>query len=90
MKHPYNALSSQSVRNILNESIELVGLPRNTYSAKCFRPTGATAAVAAGVDPETVMKIGRWKTTSVFFEHYVHSRTPKDLTDNIWKFKQGL
>ena len=85
VRKPYAALSSQSIRNILNEAIETVGLSRSLYSAKCFRPTGATQAVAAGVNPDTVMKIGRWKTASVFYEHYVHGRTPKDFTDKILK-----
>ena len=83
LKFPYGALSSQAITNILNESIEMVGLPRNIFSAKCFRPTGATKAVSAGYDPNIVQKVGRWKTTSVFLEHYVHSKVPKDFTDNI-------
>ena len=84
---PYNGLSSQSVSNILNDAIESVGLSREMYSAKNFRPTGATTAVAAGIDPNIVQKVGRWKTTSVFFEHYVHSRTPCDFSDKVLKIK---
>ena len=45
LNNPYGALSSQAITNILNESISLVGLPRNLYSAKSFRPSGATKAV---------------------------------------------
>ena len=65
--YPYGALSSQAITNILNESISIVGLPRNTFSAKCFRPSSATKAVAEGYDPNIVQKVGRWKTSSVFF-----------------------
>ena len=83
LKSPYGALSCQAITNILNDSIEIVGLPRHVFSAKCFRPTGATKAVSEGFDPNIVQKVGRWKTPSVFFEHYVHSRVPTDFTDKI-------
>ena len=83
LKYPYGALSSQAITNILNEAIELVGLPRDTFSAKCFRPSGATKAVSEGFDPNIVQKVGRWKTQSVFFGHYVHSKVPSDFTDKV-------
>ena len=83
LNKPYNPLSAKAVSNILNESISLVGLSRNLYSAKSFRPTGATKAVSEGINPNIVQKTGRWKTTSVFFEHYVHSRVPKEYTNKL-------
>ena len=83
LKHPYGALSSQAITNISNEAISVVGLPRDTFSAKCFRPSGATKAVSEGFHPNIVQKVGRWKTTSVFFQRYVHSRVPSDFTDKI-------
>ena len=85
---PYQALSSQSIANVLNDAIDAVGLSRKLYSAKSFRPTGATTAVAAGIDSSIVQQIGRWKTTSVFLEHYVHSRPPKDFSDKVLKVPQ--
>ena len=83
LRKPYGALSSSAIRTILNESINQVGLDAEKFTAKCFRPTGATRAVEKGFDPNTVQKIGRWKTTSVFFEHYVHSRTPSDFSNKL-------
>lgn len=80
---PYKALSAQTIASILKDSIVDAGLDRNMYSAKSFRPTGATVQIDKGVEPKTVMKMGRWKTDTVFFEHYVHSRTPSTFTDNI-------
>ena len=82
LRRPYNGLSAQAVANILNEALSLVGL-HNTFSAKDFRPTGATVQVQEGVDPKTVMKVGRWKTESVFFYHYVHSQPPVEFSDNV-------
>ena len=78
---PHNALTAVQIGQILNEAIRLAGLSGLGYSAKYFRPTGATLAVAAGIDPEVVRKAGRWKTAHVFYEHYVHSRTPAALTE---------
>ena len=76
-------MSSQAITNILNESISLVGLPRDIYSAKSFRPSGATKAVSVGFEPNMVQKVGRWKTSTVFFDHYVHSQVPNNFTDKL-------
>ena len=46
----------------MEEAIELVGLGNQGFSAKSFRPTGATVAVENWVHPDVVIKIGRWKT----------------------------
>ena len=78
---PYGALSSVSIANILNQVIQNAGLDRSVYSAKSFRPTGATRAIEAGCDPDKVRRLGRWKTSSVFFEHYVHDKPPQNITD---------
>jgi hypothetical protein len=78
---PFAALTSPQVGAVLNEAIHLAGLSGKGFSAKFFRPTGATLAVEAGIDPEVVRKTGRWKTSHVFYEHYVHSRTPAALTE---------
>lgn len=80
---PYNAISAATVASILDESITQAGLSRELYSAKSFRPTGATVAVNKQHNPKTVMKVGRWKTESVFYDHYVHSTTPLSFTDDI-------
>lgn len=78
---PYKAIAAATVAKIMNEAISLAGL--TGYTAKCFRPTGATAAVDVNCDPEIVMRLGRWKTRSVFFDHYVHSKPPDTLTTDI-------
>ena len=83
LKKPYKAIQAGTISNILEESILLAGLAGQGFSAKSFRPTGATAAVNMGVDPRTAMQIGRWKTQEVFFEHYVFPRAPVSYTTNI-------
>lgn len=83
LRKPYKGLDSSTVASILNEAINLVGLQGQGYSAKCFRPTGATVAIQQNQKPETVMKIGRWKTQSIFYDHYVHEKTADNYTDSI-------
>jgi len=80
---PFRAISASTVATILNSAIKLAGLDGLGFSAKSFRPTGATAAIDANCDAEVAMKLGRWKTKSVFFDHYVHSKPPVDLTKAI-------
>ena len=83
LKSPYQGLSASSIAKILEESIDLAGLGGQGFTAKSFRPTGATVAIDQGLDPKIVQQIGRWKTADVFFQHYVHSRTPDEYTTKI-------
>jgi len=87
LKAPFAALGASSVARILDESISMAGLAGQGYSAKSFRPTGATCAIEGKIEPETVRKVGRWKNAEVFFSHYVHSRTPDGFTDSILSHK---
>ena len=83
LKAPFHPISASTVAAILNDAISLAGLSNLGFSAKSFRPTGATAAMEANCDPDIAMQLGRWKTRSVFFEHYVHSKPPETLTKDI-------
>jgi integrase len=80
---PYHALSADGIAHVLCNAIVKANLGGLGFSAKSFRPTGATFAIRLGYDPEQVMRLGRWKTRSVFFDHYVHSRIPEGFTDAI-------
>ena len=79
----FGTISAKTVANILNEAIDLAGLSGQGYSAKSYGPTGATFAVETGCDPEIAMRIGRWKTRSVFYDHYVHAQPPETYSENI-------
>ena len=83
LNRPFKAISSTTVSLILNESIKLAGLDCAKFTAKSFRPSAATKAVESGMDPDKARRIGRWKTPSVFFDHYVFDKTPENYTDNI-------
>ena len=80
---PYNGLSAGGVASVLNKAIDMASLGRQGYSAKCFRPSGATAAIEAGMDPNIVRTVGRWRNAETFEKHYVHARTPAVFTDAV-------
>ena len=80
---PYRAIDSSTVSKILQEAIALAGLDTSVYSAKCFRPTGATVSIEQQCNPDVVRQVGRWKNREVFEEHYVHSKAQKGITNKI-------
>jgi hypothetical protein len=80
---PPGAIAAKTVATIMNEAINLAGLSGKGFSAKSFRPTGATLAVETGCDPEIAMRVGRWKTRSVFYDHYVLAKPPETFSTNI-------
>lgn len=81
LNKPYRAVKSDTIAGDLQRAINLAGLKDKGYSAKSFRPSGATAAVRSGIDPNTVMQLGRWKTSEVFYNHYVYPKAPDNYTD---------
>lgn len=81
---PYQGITSSTVAQVMETCIHKVGLGNQGFSAKSFRPTGATTALEAGTNPDIVMKLGRWKTREVFYEHYVHSQTPSDYCATLF------
>ena len=62
LNYPFSSLSASSIANILNKVIELAGLRGLGFSAKSFRPTGPTAAIDNGMDPDRIQVTGRWKS----------------------------
>ena len=82
LNKPYRPLSATGVATVLNTAINLAGLDGKGYTARSFRPTGATTGVIKGQDPNIVSTMGPWKSTSVFEEHYVHT-IPPNFTDVI-------
>jgi len=84
LNKPYHQLSSQGVAQVLNKSIKLAGLDHQGFSARSFRPTGATVAIDNSHNPDTVMKIGRWKSREIFMTHYVHSKTPSSFCTDLF------
>ena len=85
LRKPFGALTSKTISRILEQAIILAGLKEQGFTAKCFRPTGASNAVDAGLDPDFIQKVGRWRSRDTFEEHYVHSKPCVSFTDKIFK-----
>ena len=83
LSRPFSALSAGGIASILTKAIELAGLSGRGFTPKCFRPTGATSAIEAGIQPDTVRSVGRWKSAETFEKHYVHAIPPSGFTDEI-------
>ncbi len=88
LKAPHWPLSAKDISDILHQAIALSGLSPAEYTPKCFRPTGATRAIEAGMDPDQVQALGHWQNRDTFMKHYVHSRPDSQMTDNIMGFSQ--
>ena len=52
LKAPFGALSSAAVAKDLQSCVDMSGLKGRGFSAKSFRPTGATVAIDKGTDPK--------------------------------------
>lgn len=87
LRKPYRAVQSGSIANILQEAITLAGLGGKGFTPRCFRPTGATAAVKNNTKPETAMMVGRWKTDKVFRERYVYPLVQESYTSDVLEFR---
>ena len=61
----------------------MAGLANQGFSAKSYRPTGATVAIEQGLDPDSVSK-GRWKSKETFEYHYVHAKPDKNFVSKIY------
>lgn len=83
VRPPFQGINAQSIAQILNTSIKEAGLDTNMFSAKCFRPSAATAAIVSGCDPNTTRLRGRWKNNDVFFSNYVFPISETNISDNI-------
>ena len=82
---PFKAISASTVAEILQQAItaaEQFGLPTG-HRPKDFRPTGATRAVQLGFDTDDIQRLGRWKTRSVFLDHYVHNTIQSSYTGQM-------
>lgn len=87
LKKPYQGIGADTVGSVLEKAIKLADLHHKGFTAKNFRPTGATRAIEGNIVADTVRKVGRWKSRETFEEHYVHSKPPQDFTDIVYGIK---
>ena len=83
LRAPHSALSASGVANILNECIAEAGLSGSGFSARSFRPTGATAYVSSGVENHITRSLGRWKSEECFNSNYVYPLSAVSATDKM-------
>ena len=83
LRPPFQGINAQSIAQILNASIKEAGLDNKVFSAKCFRPSAATAAIISGCDPNTTRLRGRWKNNDVFYSNYVFPISEANISNNI-------
>ena len=76
LTRPFSAISASTVSHVLQESITAAEKFdwRLVIGPKTSGSTGATRAFQLGFDTDDVQRLGRWKTGSVFLEHYVHTK----------------
>ncbi|KAK3759320.1 hypothetical protein RRG08_012255 [Elysia crispata] len=80
---PHDGLSAAGVSDILRETIRDAGLDEKKFTPRSFRPTGASASIKAGNDPEVTRQIGRWRSREVFFNSYVYPLARDSFTDSL-------
>jgi integrase len=73
----------QRIANILKEVIKEAGMDSKVITARSFRSGGATSGIKNGVNPDQLMKTGRWKTPAIFYDNYVAARPDSDTTDRM-------
>lgn len=76
-------VSAQRISSILKSVIKDAGMDTSVITARCFRSGGATSGIKEGVQPDQLMKIGRWKSSDVFYNNYVAARPRIDTTDRM-------
>lgn len=83
-REPFDrGLTSQRCSNILTDAAVAAGLDGSIYTGRTFRSGGASAAINAGLSPDMVKQQGRWTSTDVFWNHYVHTCVPASFADNV-------
>ena len=80
---PHDGLSAAGVSDILRKTIRHAGLDEKKFTPRSFRPTGASASIKAGNDPEVTRQIGRWRSREVFYNSYVYPLARDSFTDNL-------
>ena len=80
---PFKAITANIMAQVLKMAIQAAGLGDRGFSAKSFRPAGASVSISSNCPPETAMQIVRRKTSEVFFSHYVYPRAPGNYTSCV-------
>jgi hypothetical protein len=75
-------LKPNSISRLLKEACVAAEMG-DRYSARNFRPGGATRGLAAGLPLDLVMHIGRWRDANTVYGHYLRSAATVNTTDAL-------
>lgn len=81
-EHDGEPLKPNSISRLLKEACVAADMP-DRYSARNFRPGGATRGLAAGLPLDLVMHIGRWRDANTVYGHYLRSAATVNTTDAL-------
>lgn len=85
LTNPKFPIKNERCSKVLKQALTLASLP--DFPARSLRSLGATRGIQIGIDPDQIMKVGRWKDPRTFYNHYVASRLPTDYTDRFFGVK---
>lgn len=74
-------LSAQQVSAILKAACKAAGLDTSVFTARTFRPGGATRGIEGGLPLDLVMHIGRWRSADTVYGHYLRSQRSVNVSD---------
>ncbi len=77
-------LRAEDCAAILREVATEAGLDVRVLTPKSFRKSGVMAGLAAGIQPDAIMKLGGWASAETFWHHYVSRAIPESYTDLIF------
>jgi len=75
-------LKPASISRLLKDACQAAGIG-DRYTARNFRPGGATRGIAAGLPLDLVMHIGRWRDINTVYAHYLRSSPGANTTDAL-------
>ena len=74
-------LTAAEISALLKTACKAAGLDTAVFTARTFRPGGATRGIEGGLPLDLVMHIGRWRSVDTVYGHYLHSRRSVNVTD---------
>jgi site-specific recombinase XerD len=83
-KKPFGGLTAQRCSKLLQQVAQQAGLDPQLFTGRTFRRGGATTAINHNINPDVVMKMGRWKSPQVMYEHYVRAKPNQSYTDQVF------
>jgi hypothetical protein len=76
---PHEPLTSQRIAKVTLDIMASAGIDTKKFKAASTRSAAATKALDSGVDVDSVMKLGRWSSRTVFDTFYNRSLRVPDI-----------